>query len=130
MASPTDGWPFRTTAQTSPRGRGIELTVYVDNTAAEALYAKFGFEREGPLRRYTLYDGGYVDVYAMARLQPETEVALRLGGDFLWLGGPYPGLSLPQSGTSKKNRSRPTSCWAAEVATPSGLEPPTFSSGG
>jgi putative acetyltransferase len=54
----------------------IELTVYVDNAAALALYAKFGFAREGLLRRYALRDGGYVDAYAMARLRPETEAVL------------------------------------------------------
>ena len=50
----------------------IELTVYVDNAPALALYEKFGFEREGLLRRYALRDGGYVDAYAMARLRPGT----------------------------------------------------------
>jgi putative acetyltransferase len=48
----------------------IELTVYVDNAAAVALYEKFGFEREGLLRRYALRDGRYVDAYSMARLRP------------------------------------------------------------
>lgn len=50
----------------------IELTVYVDNAPALALYAKFGFEREGLLRHYALRDGGYVDAYVMARLRPGT----------------------------------------------------------
>lgn len=49
----------------------IELTVYVDNAAAIALYRKFGFETEGRLRGYALRDGHYVDVYAMARLHPD-----------------------------------------------------------
>lgn len=51
--------------------RRIELTVYVDNAPALALYTRFGFEREGLLRQYALRDGGYVDAYAMARLRPE-----------------------------------------------------------
>jgi putative acetyltransferase len=51
--------------------RRIELTVYVDNAPAIALYTRFGFEREGLLRQYALRDGGYIDAYAMARLRPE-----------------------------------------------------------
>lgn len=47
----------------------VELTVYVDNVAAVALYEKFGFVREGLLRRFALRDGRYVDAYTMARLQ-------------------------------------------------------------
>lgn len=49
----------------------IELTVYTDNAAAIALYARFGFVVEGTLRRYALRDGGYVDAHTMARLRPE-----------------------------------------------------------
>ena len=49
----------------------IELTVYVDNAAAIALYRKFGFETEGRHRGYALRDGRYVDVFAMARLHPQ-----------------------------------------------------------
>jgi putative acetyltransferase len=48
----------------------MELTVYVDNTPAIALYRKFGFEVEGTLRAYALRDGVYEDVYTMARLHP------------------------------------------------------------
>ncbi len=48
----------------------IELTVYVDNAGAIALYRKFGFETEGRHRGYALRDGRYVDVLAMARLHP------------------------------------------------------------
>ncbi|MEO5844453.1 MAG: GNAT family N-acetyltransferase [Caldimonas sp.] len=48
----------------------IELTVYVDNAAAIALYRKFGFETEGRHRGYALRDGRYVDAFAMARLHP------------------------------------------------------------
>lgn len=47
----------------------IELTVFVDNAAAIALYEKFGFEVEGTHRRYAFRDGEYVDAYSMVRLQ-------------------------------------------------------------
>lgn len=48
----------------------LELTVYTDNTAALALYRKFGFVIEGTLREYALRDGVYVDAYTMARFAP------------------------------------------------------------
>jgi putative acetyltransferase len=48
----------------------LELTVYVDNTRAIALYERFGFEREGVFRDYAWRDGAYVDSAAMARLRP------------------------------------------------------------
>ena len=48
----------------------IELTVYVDNARAIALYRKFGFAMEGRHRGYALRDGQYADVFAMARLHP------------------------------------------------------------
>lgn len=48
----------------------IELTVFVDNAAAIALYRGFGFEIEGTHRAYALRDGIYTDVHAMARLHP------------------------------------------------------------
>lgn len=48
----------------------IELTVFVDNAAAIALYRKHGFETEGRLRGYALRDGVYQDVFAMARWHP------------------------------------------------------------
>jgi putative acetyltransferase len=50
----------------------LELTVYVDNAAAIALYRKFGFEVEGTMRRYALRDGQYVDSHAMARLRGDS----------------------------------------------------------
>jgi len=60
----------------------IELTVYVDNAAAIALYRKFGFETEGRHRGYALRDGRYVDAFAMARLHPDPPAAaLAAGGD-------------------------------------------------
>lgn len=49
--------------------RRVELTVYTDNTAALALYRKFGFEVEGQLREYAIRDGAYADVLSMARLR-------------------------------------------------------------
>jgi L-phenylalanine/L-methionine N-acetyltransferase len=47
----------------------LELTVYVDNAAAIALYKRFGFQQEGVLRHYAFRDGAYVDVLAMARIR-------------------------------------------------------------
>jgi putative acetyltransferase len=47
----------------------IELTVYVDNTAAVALYKKYGFEIEGTHRRLAFRNGEYVDAYSMARIR-------------------------------------------------------------
>lgn len=48
----------------------IELTVFVDNTAAIALYKKFGFEIEGTHKKYAFRNGKFVDVYTMAKVQP------------------------------------------------------------
>jgi putative acetyltransferase len=48
----------------------LELTVYVDNAPAIALYRKFGFEVEGTRRHDAFRDGKYVDSYEMARLRP------------------------------------------------------------
>ena len=58
----------------------IELTVYVDNAAAIALYRKFGFEMEGRHRGYALRDGRYVDAFAMARLHPDPPAAVLVAG--------------------------------------------------
>ena len=55
----------------------LELTVYVDNAAAIALYRKFGFELEGTHRGYALRDGEYVDAHAMARWHPKPPAAPR-----------------------------------------------------
>jgi putative acetyltransferase len=48
----------------------IELTVFVDNDAALALYRKFGFEQEGLARGYAFRQGEYVDALYMARIRP------------------------------------------------------------
>jgi L-phenylalanine/L-methionine N-acetyltransferase len=48
----------------------LELTVYVDNAVAIALYKKFGFVAEGTHRAFALRDGRFVDALAMARLHP------------------------------------------------------------
>ena len=58
----------------------IELTVYVDNIAAIALYRKFGFREEGRHRGYALRDGRYVDALAMARLHPSPPASALAGG--------------------------------------------------
>jgi L-phenylalanine/L-methionine N-acetyltransferase len=47
----------------------IELEVYTDNTAAVALYKKFGFEIEGTHRCFAFRGGKFVDAYSMARLR-------------------------------------------------------------
>lgn len=49
--------------------RRVELTVYSDNAPAIALYEKFGFEKEGTLRKWGLRCGVLTDVIAMARLR-------------------------------------------------------------
>ena len=59
----------------------IELTVYVDNAAAIALYRKFGFATEGRHRGYALRDGRYVDAFAMARLHPDPPAAALSAAD-------------------------------------------------
>ncbi len=48
----------------------IELTVFVDNPGAIALYRRCGFETEGRHRGYAMRDGVYADVFSMARLHP------------------------------------------------------------
>ncbi|EOC1311953.1 N-acetyltransferase [Cronobacter turicensis] len=47
----------------------IELTVFVDNAPALAVYRKFGFETEGTGKRYGLRNGEFVDAYFMARMK-------------------------------------------------------------
>jgi len=47
----------------------IELTVFVDNEPAIALYKKFGFEIEGTHKKYAFRAGKFVDSYSMARVR-------------------------------------------------------------
>lgn len=47
----------------------IELSVYTDNTAAIALYKKFGFTVEGTNRKAAFRDGVFVDTLMMARVK-------------------------------------------------------------
>ena len=49
----------------------LELTVFVDNQRAIALYQRFGFRQEGLLRGFAMRHGAYADVLAMARLHPK-----------------------------------------------------------
>lgn len=48
----------------------IEMTVFTDNTAAIALYKKFGFEIEGTHRAASFRNGALADAHCMARLRP------------------------------------------------------------
>ncbi|KNC11074.1 acetyltransferase [Klebsiella sp. RIT-PI-d] len=47
----------------------IELTVFIDNPGAIALYEKFGFEQEGTGKKYALRNGQYIDALFMARVK-------------------------------------------------------------
>lgn len=53
----------------------IELGVNVDNTAAIALYKKFGFNVEATLKKHTFRQGHYVDGYQMARLSSRSSIS-------------------------------------------------------
>lgn len=48
--------------------RRVELTVYVSNEAAIALYERFGFEAEAELTDYAFQYGNYVNALCMARI--------------------------------------------------------------
>ncbi len=52
----------------------LELTVYVDNERAIALYRKHGFEVEGTHKAYALRDGTYVDAFFMARIRQKAAI--------------------------------------------------------
>lgn len=47
----------------------MEISVYTDNTAAIALYQKFGFKIEGEAIDYAFRNGRYANVLHMARLK-------------------------------------------------------------
>lgn len=47
----------------------VELTVFVDNERAIALYQKLGFEIEGTKRAAAIRNGRYMDEYMMARIR-------------------------------------------------------------
>ena len=47
----------------------IELSVFVDNAPAIALYERHGFRNEGTLVAFAFRNGAYADAYAMARLR-------------------------------------------------------------
>jgi putative acetyltransferase len=49
--------------------RRLELTVFIDNAPAIALYEKFGFVVEGTRRAASFRDGALVDDFMMARLR-------------------------------------------------------------
>lgn len=49
----------------------IELAVFVDNTAAVALYEKFGFVIEGTHRHYAFRNGELADSHSMARIRQD-----------------------------------------------------------
>ena len=46
----------------------LELQVNTDNASAIHLYEKFGFEKEGILRKNAFCDGVYIDAYTMAKV--------------------------------------------------------------
>lgn len=48
----------------------VELTVFIDNAPAIALYKRNGFEIEGTHKAYAFRGGSFVDAYAMARIKP------------------------------------------------------------
>jgi putative acetyltransferase len=47
----------------------IELTVFVDNASAIALYRKYGFVVEGTGKKFALRNGEFVDAHFMARIK-------------------------------------------------------------
>lgn len=50
----------------------IELTVYSDNQAAQALYKKHGFQVEGEAPQFAFRNGEYVSAFYMARIRDTT----------------------------------------------------------
>jgi putative acetyltransferase len=51
----------------------LQLTVFVDNRHAIALYERFGFAIEGTHRSYAFRDGALVDAHSMARVKTERQ---------------------------------------------------------
>ena len=51
----------------------IELEVFASNTAAIALYEKFGFKHEGKKRKARFVDGVYDDILVMGFLKADSE---------------------------------------------------------
>ncbi|MFB6328128.1 GNAT family N-acetyltransferase [Pantoea deleyi] len=49
--------------------RRMELTVFVDNGPAIALYQRFGFEIEGTARGFAMRHGELIDAHYMARMK-------------------------------------------------------------
>jgi putative acetyltransferase len=47
----------------------LSLTVFADNEKAIRLYEKFGFEKEGRLRKAAIRAGKYEDEWAMGRVR-------------------------------------------------------------
>lgn len=47
----------------------IELSVFIDNEKAIKLYEKFGFEKEGIIRKGSIRNGEYVDEFMMSRIR-------------------------------------------------------------
>jgi len=45
----------------------VSLSVFSENTVAQALYERFGFLHEGVLKRYVRWDGRHEDLVVMAR---------------------------------------------------------------
>jgi L-phenylalanine/L-methionine N-acetyltransferase len=64
----------------------LELTAFVDNARAVALYQKHGFVIEGVLQAFVMRQGALVDAYMMARIAPQAGAwrrvtAANVGGD-------------------------------------------------
>ena len=49
----------------------VELTVFIDNERAIALYKKFGFAVEGTKKKAAIRNGAYIDEYIMARVKQQ-----------------------------------------------------------